>query len=472
MTDWKAEIASRQDDFLNDLQTMLRVESVRDDSLATADAPVGPGPKAALETFLKIAADAGFRTKNIDNIVGYAEIGPEDAEESVAVLAHVDVMPAGEGWETNPFEPVIKDGKLIARGASDDKGPGMAAFYGMKILKESGAPLKRRVRFIVGTDEENDWKDMDRYFEVEPQPTIGFSPDAEFPVINGEKGNVTYEIKFKGSNEGAYALKSFESGLRPNMVPGKAVAVVAAPDASAMIEAFNKYLASTDKVTGSFDVLPDGIEFTVNGHQVHGATPEVGENAGTYLANFLKDFDFGGTAKSYLNFLGGIAHDDAKGKKLGFDYIDDIMGYLTMNIGIQRFDDGQAGFINLNLRYPKGVDIANIEKGFNDAIEGFDAVVEIQGHHMEPHFVPEDDEIVKTLIDVYNRQTGLNGVPEVVGGGTYGRLMDRGVAFGALFPGDQDTMHQANEFMTIESLTKAAAIYGEAIEILATQAAN
>lgn len=469
MIDWKAEIATRQEAFLNDLQTMLRIESVRDDSQATQDAPVGPGPKAALEKFLEIAHEAGFRTKNIDNIVGYAEIGPEDAEESVAVLAHVDVMPAGEGWDTNPFEPVIKDGKLIARGASDDKGPGMAAFYGMKTLLELGVPLKRRVRFIVGTDEENDWKDMDRYFEVEPQPTMGFSPDAEFPVINGEKGNVTFEVKFDATNEGEFSLLDFESGLRPNMVPGKAVATIVVPDADAFSIAFNEFLEATLKITGSIETVAAGLKLTVNGKQVHGATPEIGENAGTYLASFLEKFAFGGTAKGYLHLLGTTVHDDAMGTKLGINYTDDVMGPLTMNIGIQRFTDGQPGFINFNLRYPKGFEVENISRALEGHLDGFDAQVEIQGHHMTPHFVPAEDEFVQTLISVYNKHTGLNGEPEVVGGGTYGRLMDRGVAFGALFPGDQDTMHQVNEFMTIESLTKAAAIYGEAIERLATK---
>lgn len=469
MIDWKAEIATRQEAFLHDLQTMLRIESVRDDSKATAEAPVGPGPKAALEKFLEIAKEAGFRTKNIDNIVGYAEIGPEDAEESVAVLAHVDVMPAGEGWNSNPFEPVIKDGKLIARGASDDKGPGMAAFYGMKTLLELNVPLKRRVRFIVGTDEENDWKDMDRYFEVEPQPTMGFSPDAEFPVINGEKGNVTYEVKFTATNAGEFTLLDFESGLRPNMVPGKAVASVKVPDAAKFTAAFDEFLVKTPKVTGTITVAENEIKLTVLGKQVHGATPEIGENAGTYLANFLDQFDFGGTAKGYVHFLGNTVHDDAMASKMEINYTDEVMGPLTMNIGIQRFNDGQPGFINLNFRYPKGVDFENVGRGILAHLANFDAQVEIQGHHMQPHFVPADDEFVQTLISVYNKHTGLDGEPEVVGGGTYGRLMDRGVAFGALFPGDQDTMHQVNEFMTIESLTKAAAIYGEAIERLATK---
>ncbi|MCT4395591.1 dipeptidase PepV [Periweissella beninensis] len=469
MIEWRAEIEKRQEAFLEDLKTMLRVESVRDDSQASAAAPFGPGPKEALETFLLIAKEAGFRTKNIDNVVGYAEIGPIDAPESVAVLAHVDVMPAGEGWESNPFEPIVKDGKVIARGASDDKGPGMAAFYGMKILNELNVPLKRRVRFIVGTDEENDWGDMDKYFSVEPQPTMGFSPDAEFPVINGEKGNVTYEVKFNGTNNGDFKLLSFTSGLRPNMVPGKAVALVQSPDASVMIEQFNEFLENQPQISGYFEPLPEGIQFVINGKQVHGASPEIGENAGTYLAKFLKEFAFVGQAKGYLDLLGGVLHDDALGQKLGVAHVDDVMGPLTMNIGIQKFEIDKPGFINLNFRYPKGVDYRVIGEMLHKQLTTLSAEVVLGGHHMAPHYVPSDDEIVKTLIDVYNHQTGLNGVAEVVGGGTYGRLMERGVAFGALFPGDEDTMHQANEFMTIDSLIKAAAIYGEAIERLATQ---
>ncbi|MBP5845510.1 M20/M25/M40 family metallo-hydrolase, partial [Lactiplantibacillus plantarum] len=120
-----------------------------DDSQATDDAPLGPGPKQALTTFLAIAERDGFKTKNIDNLVGYAEIG--EGDETLAILAHVDEMPAGNGWDTDPFEPTIKDGKMYARGVSDDKGPGMAAYYGLKIVKELGLKLNKKIRFIVGT---------------------------------------------------------------------------------------------------------------------------------------------------------------------------------------------------------------------------------------------------------------------------------------------------------------------------------
>jgi len=204
--DWKHETALRQDDFITDLKDLLAVESVRDDSKATPEAPLGPGPKDALLKMLAIAERDGFTTKNIDNLVGYIEIGPKDADEYVAILSHVDVMPAGEGWETDPFVPVVTDDKIIARGASDDKGPGMAAYYAFKILSDLKVPLKRRVRLIFGTDEENDWTGMTRYFEVEPAPVFGFSPDAEFPIINGEKGNVQVLIKDEATNGGSVKL--------------------------------------------------------------------------------------------------------------------------------------------------------------------------------------------------------------------------------------------------------------------------
>ncbi len=177
--DWKKEAQTRQTSFINDLKHLLAIESVRDDTQASADAPLGPGPKEALLAMLRLAERDGFTTKNIDNIVGYIEIGPKDAKDYVAILSHVDVMPAGEGWETAPFEPVVTEDKIIARGASDDKGPGMAAYYAFKILAELDVPLKRRVRLIFGTDEENDWLGMTRYFEVEPAPIFGFSPDAD-----------------------------------------------------------------------------------------------------------------------------------------------------------------------------------------------------------------------------------------------------------------------------------------------------
>lgn len=412
---------------------------------------------------LAIAERDGFTTKNIDNLVGYIEIGPKDADEYVAILSHVDVMPAGEGWETDPFVPVVTDDKIIARGASDDKGPGMAAYYAFKILSDLKVPLKRRVRLIFGTDEENDWTGMTRYFEVEPAPVFGFSPDAEFPIINGEKGNVQVLIKDEATNGGSVKLVAFEAGLRTNMVPGIARATVVTAQAEAMVAAFQDFLAANPQISGSAESDGDDIKFVVNGKQVHGAMPETGENAGTYLANFLQNFDFGGTAKSFLTYLGTPAHQDTIGEKFGVNYTDDVMGPLSMNVGIQKFVAGQEAFINFNFRYPKGITPDEIVAGLATQLNGWDVTPTIGGHAQVPHYVAPTDPIVETLLRVYHDQTGLPAHDQVIGGGTYGRLMARGVAFGALFPDSPDTMHQVNEFALLDDLYRSIAIYAQAI---------
>lgn len=461
--DWKKEAQTRQTSFINDLKHLLAIESVRDDTQASADAPLGPGPKEALLAMLRLAERDGFTTKNIDNIVGYIEIGPKDAKDYVAILSHVDVMPAGEGWETAPFEPVVTEDKIIARGASDDKGPGMAAYYAFKILAELDVPLKRRVCLIFGTDEENDWLGMTRYFEVEPAPIFGFSPDAEYPIINGEKGNVQVELKSQANNSGTETLVTFEAGLRTNMVPGIARATVKSAQVDNLTAEFEKFLAANPQISGAIETNGDEMHFVVNGKQVHGAMPETGENAGTYLAYFLQNFAFGGTAKSFLTYLGTPAHQDTIGQKFGVNYTDDVMGPLSMNVGIQKFVDGEEAFINFNFRYPKGITPDEIVTGLASQLGDWDVVPTVGGHAQVPHYVSPTDPVVDTLLRVYHEQTGLPAHDQVIGGGTYGRLMARGVAFGALFPDSPDTMHQVNEFALLDDLYRSIAIYAQAI---------
>ncbi|MCC9880053.1 Sapep family Mn(2+)-dependent dipeptidase, partial [Streptococcus agalactiae] len=189
--DFRAEVDKRKDALMDDLINLLRINSERDDSQADAEHPFGPGPVKALEFFLDMAERDGYETKNVDNYAGHFTFG--QGEEELGIFGHLDVVPAGSGWDTDPYEPVIKDNRLYARGSSDDKGPTMACYYALKIIKELGLPTSKKVRFVVGTDEESGWGDMDYYFEHVglPKPDFGFSPDAEFPIINGEKGNIT-----------------------------------------------------------------------------------------------------------------------------------------------------------------------------------------------------------------------------------------------------------------------------------------
>ena len=459
--DFKAEVEKRREEMMADLFSLLEINSERDDSQADSTHPYGPGPVKALEKFLEIAERDGYETTNVDNYAGHFTFG--QGEEELGIFAHMDVVPAGSGWNTDPYKPEIIDGKLYARGSSDDKGPTVACYYGLKIIKDLGLPVSKRVRFVVGTDEESGWGDMDYYFKHVglPDPDFGFSPDAEFPIINGEKGNITEYLHFGGQNTGQAHLHSFTGGLRENMVPESATAVVSGqlPDLAGLLEAFvNEHQLRYEVATeddGKFKV-------TIIGKSAHGSTPEAGINGATYLALFLNQFDFGGDAKAYLQVSASLLHEDFAGEKLGIAHVDEKMGALSMNAGVFNFDENSSdNTIALNIRYPKGTDPETIKAGL-EKVEGV-ASVSLSAHGHTPHYVPMEDELVSTLLRVYEKQTGLKGHEQVIGGGTFGRLLKRGVAFGAMFPDYVNTMHQANEFADVEDLYRAAAIYAEAI---------
>lgn len=469
MIDFKAEVAARQDDLIADLFSLLKINSERDDNLATSETPFGPGPVAALEKILSLAARDGYQITNVDNYAGHFTYGddlPDDAEE-IGIFAHMDVVPAGTGWESDPYSPEIRDGKIYARGASDDKGPTMACYYGLKILKELKVPLTKKIRFIAGTDEESGWGDMDYYFKHVglSKPDLGFSPDAEFPIINGEKGNITEYLYITGKNNGAVHLHRFVGGLRENMVPESATAVISGAIDNIQ-EKFNAFIAKQADKAISFDskFASDGrLTVTLHGRAAHGAMPEKGVNAATYLASFLDEI---GVVSPFTKIAGTILIADHAGEKLGVAFEDAKMGALSMNAGVFNFSDQQSdNTIALNFRYPQGTDADKI----------CDVLVKLPGvasvtkseHGHTPHYVPMDDALVSTLLNVYEKQTGLKGHEQIIGGGTFGRLLKRGVAFGAMFPGDVDTMHQANEFIPVDVLLRAAAIYAEAIYELA-----
>lgn len=460
---WQGEIKKRKSELLNDLKELLKIESVRDESQATKEAPFGPGPRKALDKFLQMANDDGFKTLNLDGFAGHIEFGT--GEETLGILAHVDVMPAGNGWSTDPFVPVIQDGRLYARGSSDDKGPSMAAYYGLKLIKELNLPVSKKVRFILGTDEESGWRCVTHYFEKMPLPDFGFSPDAFFPLINGEKGNVTYSVSFSGENIGKVTLLDFQAGLRENMVPNEAYCHLSGTDFEIIEKKFKEFI-SRNPIQGNVKQEDGVVKLEVVGKAAHAQEPRNGINAGTYLALFLSDLDLKGSAKNYISFAAKLLHNDSRMNNFGLRFTDDVMGDLTMNTGIFNFKNSVGGEIVLNFRFPRGLKASQIEKALSEEAAILGGTVKLAGKLQEPHYVPLDDPMVETLLKVYERQTGNKGHGIVVGGGTYGRLMERGVAFGAMFPGVTDTMHQVDEFIPVNDLLRAAAIYAESIYLL------
>lgn len=467
MINWDKLAQDYKEDYLKDLADLISIDSERNDNEATDEFPLGPGPAKALVKYLEIGKRDGFTVKNLDNLVGYIEYGSGD--KTFAILAHADVMPAGEGWDSNPFEMMIKDGKVFGRGASDDKGPGLAAYYGLKMMKDQGIEPNCKIRFIIGTDEESNWTGMKHYFKLEPEPDFGFSPDAQFPVINGEKGNTTFETTFGTNQEDSadYYLANFDAGLRENMVPRDAFADVKTAFKDQMAEEFSTFMQDR-KLDGGSEITEDGIKLHLIGKSAHGMEPRNGVNGGTFLANFLRGYDFSGDAKNFIKFVAEFLHGDSRANRIGANYTDEIMGDLTMNVGILKFNPTDGGFVNTNFRYPKGISVETIGEHLSQAAKVMDGTVK-NTDDMVPHYVDPKDPIVNKLINVYRERTGkTEAQPQVVGGGTYSRMMKRGVAFGAEFPWTVNTMHQANEYQVVDDLMLAMAIYGQSIFELGT----
>ncbi|PTX53696.1 succinyl-diaminopimelate desuccinylase [Melghirimyces profundicolus] len=467
--DWQQEMKQRQEEMMERLTELCSIESVLDESTAKPGAPFGKGIAEALEYMLKLGENEGFSTRNLDGYAGHVEYG--EGQEIVGVLAHLDVVPTGSGWSSPPFEPEIRDGKFYARGAQDDKGPAMAAFFALKLVKELGLPLKRRVRLIYGTDEESHWRDVDYYFEREPMPDLAFTPDADFPIINAEKGLVDLTLSgpvpsLSGTDEGTWGLARFEAGERPNMVPDAAAARLEGDgDVFELKEKIQEYLL-THRIRGYAEEADDHLKLVVEGTAHHGSEPDRGENAAYGLARILGELPLDDNGRRYVSLINDLLSDSFFGEKLGIAQEDTRVGRLTVNGGVFRYQAGRGQHVELNIRYPISGDMETIRTRVEEKCRPYGLTV-TDVDHKPGHYVDPEHPLVKTLQKVYEEQTGEKGEPFAIGGATYARALQPGVVFGPLFPGHPERAHQKDEFIDVDQLIKAAALYAQAIYELA-----
>ncbi|OJH17346.1 dipeptidase PepV [Bacillus obstructivus] len=464
---WMEEVLKRKEDLIKDLQGILKIKSVLDEENSAPNAPLGQGVKDALQYLLDLGEKDGFTAKNVGDLAGHLEMG--DGKDLLGILCHVDVVPEGDGWSVDPYGGEVKDGKIYSRGASDDKGPTMAAYYAMKIVKELGLPIEKRVRMIIGTDEESNWRCVEHYFKHEEMPSIGFAPDADFPIINAEKGIADYDIVLPSSvieEQADITLLSFQSGRRYNMVPDFASAVLTFDgDKTDILQRYSDFLQKIG-LKGKYFIDNGELHLELEGVSAHGMEPKNGKNAGLFLTTFLNELDLDTSAKRYIDFAVNILFDQSRGEGLGVQYQDEITGDLTINVGKMLYEVNSGGRFGLNMRYPVTFDMEKNKKIINDKVNEKGFVIE-NFSDSKPHHVDANTDLVKTLQKVYEEQTGEKAELLSIGGGTYARSLKSGVAFGALFPGRPDVMHQKDEFMFIEDLIKATAIYAQAIFELA-----
>lgn len=456
--DFKKEVLNHKEDLLKDLFELLSVRSILGTDI-TEETPFGSGPREALDLILSFGKRDGYKTKLVENKAGHIEVGQGD--ELFGILGHVDVVPVVEAdWISHPFKPEIRDGKIFARGSLDDKGPTMAAYYAVKLLDKLGVKWNKRVRVIIGSDEETGFRCVEAYFKHEEQPASGFTPDAMFPLVYAEKARATFDHKLKFVDEDGdynYKLVRFNGGQVLNMVIASAKAELVG-EVSDIKEKFENFLVK-EKLEGEVTV-EDTIKLTLKGKAAHGSTPQYGINGATKLAEFLSTLGLDNNGKNFVDYIVEKLANDPFGEKLGIDYSDDEMGEATYNYGILDYDlEKKVGIVSTDCRHPMKFDLVARLNGVK--VDNVD--IEVTSTK-EAHYVPKDDELVTTLMDVYRKHTGdTKNDAFVLGGGTYARCLKKGVAFGLLFPGKEDTMHQANEYLEVEDLLLATAIYAEGI---------
>ncbi len=446
------EIALKEKDLLvKRLQALLRIKSVLDPTTITPEKPFGEGIDKALTYMLQLAEEDGFKVHRDGGYAGCIEYG--DGEEAIGVLCHLDVVPEGNNWLNPPYQADIVDDKIIARGAMDDKGPTMAAYFALKMIKDLNIKLSKKIQIILGTDEETGWRGVKHYSENYPMPEVGFAPDADFPLIYGEKGSVSTFVRGTGTTDDVISVKG---GERFNVVIDHVKAVTK----SNHDNDFQKYLEA-NSLKGKCYLEAGNYAYEIMGVAAHAMEPHKGINAGTNMLRFLSSFSNHPVIK-----MGSFLHEDYNLIRLGSSHHHDEMGELTCNIGIIDINEESAK-MSLDMRCPIGFCIEKYQKAMDKKMAEYGFTYEIIGSK-QPHYVSPDDELVQKLYASYVKYTGDKvNKPFTIGGGTYARILKRAVAFGMEMPGDVTVAHQPNEFIKINTLLKGVAIYAEALIALA-----
>ncbi|MCI2154514.1 M20 family metallopeptidase [Erysipelotrichaceae bacterium Oil+RF-744-GAM-WT-6] len=446
--DVKAMVSGYRNELVNKLAELVAIRSVESEPLP--DAPFGAGPRDVLLLALKMLEEDGFRTVNLDNYAGYAELG--EGDQVIGVIGHLDVVPAvqEDGWHTDPFRAEIKDGIMYGRGVSDDKGAVVASMIALKVIRDLGVPLKKRIRLIMGTNEETGSRGLAYYVAKEGHVDYGFTPDGEFPLVNGEKGMVGAVYRSKSTQ-----ILNVEGGTARNIVCPRVNAEVRRNTYSSkkLSDYFNN-----NNIDFSIEEKEDRAVITVFGKAAHASTPELGVNAISHLFAGLKE---AGLQDPFVDFYCSHFGTSTDGSGLGCACSDDY-GALTENNGMIRMKDGVIEG-SIDIRFPVTMTSRQVLKMMEDRMEDDGGAVEVIGT-VEPLYFPPESQLVTSLMAAYQEVTGdTESTPLVIGGGTYAKGIHNTVAFGCAFPGKDYHIHDADEWVSIEDLLKQAEIYVHAI---------
>lgn len=452
--------ADNKDQFIEAIARLVKIRSV--EGTATEKYPFGEGPAKALDETLAIAQELGLHTQNHEYYVGTIDIN--NNETNLGILGHVDIVPEGAHWSYDPFGATIVEGKMYGRGTSDDKGPVIAALFALAAVKKLNIPLKYNTKLIVGTDEESGMLDLDYYLNKFEMPPHLFTPDAEFPVINIEKGSI--RTSFQGEFEPSAALPRIvriRGGHTINVVPPEAEADVEGLSLE-QVEQVAEAVTSQTGVKFELAAFDNSIvRIYAKGTGGHASLPNLANNSITALVALLAQLPL---AESDLHHaLKGVAtlfpHADYGAEAAGLAMSDELSGELTMNVSIIDLDPSK-----LVVFFDSRVPICATEQNTFDVLEKklapYRLTLTREGFE-PPHHTPAESPFVQTLLKVYEHYTGNKGECIAIGGGTYVHGIAGGVAYGPTMPGIDTRMHSNDEFIILEDMLKAAQIYAQVI---------
>ena len=459
MVDRKQEVHERVASYKNDIVTGIRAIVAIESSAGekSADMPFGKGPTQALHEALSQGVALGFETKNLDNFAGYAEIG--NGDKIIGMLGHVDTVPLGLGWRHSPLGGEIEDGFIYGRGACDNKGACIALLYALKVVKDLGVKLNKRVRAVFGANEETGMLCMEHYREKEGDFEYAFAPDGVFPIAFGEKGIYTAFFTGDASTDNCVKLLDIYAGEAFNVVADRCDFLVFAGDQENSIKkAFDDYLKKND-LKGSFEKRAENLLFIIEGVAAHASRPETGVNAVSRAMAFLGEVITGSPFIDAYNECVGLGY---YGAGCGVD-VSDPYGRLTFNVGMIRMTGNEVK-ASMDIRYPVTIkDFTPHEQAIAQRLGKYGVRVDVSDH-MPPLFHDPEKPFVKSLYEVYVDMTGdTDHPPFVMGGGTYSRKFEQSVTFGYQFPGEDNFIHAPDERIDIDKLLLSIEIMTHAI---------
>ena len=448
--DIKEQIHGLTEEMLTNLGRLVAIDSQL--GTPTEGKPFGEGPAKALEEGLKIAQELGFKTVNLDNYCGYAEMG--EGDEIVGIAGHLDIVPVGGDWSYDPFKLTREGDYVYGRGTTDDKGPVLEALYAMKLLRDSGVKLNKRVRLIMGCNEETGSKCMEHYNEVAEELSCGFTPDASFPCIHGEKGLLQMMAYSKNTK-----IISADGGFVFNAVCDSSTIVV--PAEEGLKERLEAVLAETKLQEYKVTEESGQISIYAKGVPAHASTPTLGVNA---IGVTFECLEKAGFKDDFVEFYNTHIGTSCDGEGIGLKFADEY-GELTLCNGMIKTENDMIS-CTIDIRVPVTLKSDEVRRMCESRLEDENGRIEILGIG-DALFFPRESPLVNALYKAYTDVTGdTENKPMVIGGGTYAKSLKNIIAFGPEKPGIDYRIHSADEFILVSGMEEAVLVYMEAIKNL------